>query len=767
MKVEINNIQNVEMIGDIKENKVTIDTKNVEFITHILSSNLYSNPMRSFLREIISNAYDSHKEANNPDPIILDIGYDNDQIYIRIQDFGTGLGKERFASIYRFIGSSTKRESNDYIGSFGIGRFSALSVSDSCFITDRYNGVETKYLMYKENMTIKIDELSSTNTKEHNGLEVLVYLPNNSSVSNNIVSSLEHISYFDKLFITVNYPHELEYSKRYPLLCIADKAGQFNKRRIKKYNNFSVCPMLADKPVLCVGSVIYPIDNLSINIPDELKNACLQIHIPIGSVNVTPNREQILYTDLTKDYIQKAVDNTYQEILSMASAQVKDVNSIEGVADLISGNIEVNLYNYDNYTKSVKFKFSKLIQTDIKIFGNVVKSEELSLLFDYLSNIYYILVSYKANYAKRTKNINMSQRICDIILRRYFDDGYEYLFLKDDERLQASVNNWVKSRKSYRIYKADTDRTQNSINTVSLTHKDDPSILHKDRILGIAQRIAKEFEKKLTLLNNNVIDDNTKELYKPARKAKEVSEDSYPRIYNDRRLTVSYNSLKDCFNNTSVLYIWTDNDNLLYFEYIEKLIPCFKKVYTNYRDIVLLKIAKRDLELCEENSGDNFINVIDLFSSDAAWVAPLKKAIAIYNVNDSKIVSWAGTLRTTCYDFKKLHDKLEMLNQQSLFVANYRALSKEAAEIIDNILNDVEDYEPTDDEKLTQKDEDFLKFLIFIFNDNINRGDMFVQYLGLLYGYEGGLYQNKITEMDIYKNYEECYKNFKVHLSNS
>lgn len=120
MKVEINNIQNVEMIGDIKENKVTIDTKNVEFITHILSSNLYSNPMRSFLREIISNAYDSHKEANNPDPIILDIGYDNDQIYIRIQDFGTGLGKERFASIYRFIGSSTKRESNDYIGSFGI-----------------------------------------------------------------------------------------------------------------------------------------------------------------------------------------------------------------------------------------------------------------------------------------------------------------------------------------------------------------------------------------------------------------------------------------------------------------------------------------------------------------------------------------------------------------------------------------------------------------------------------------------------------------------
>lgn len=114
----INNSQsNVEVIGDIKEFKTSIDPKNLEFITTLLSSNLYSDPEQSFIREIVSNAWDSHVEAGNTDtPVIIRFKQHNGDKSITIRDYGTGLSPERFAEVYCNIGSSTKRDSNDFIG---------------------------------------------------------------------------------------------------------------------------------------------------------------------------------------------------------------------------------------------------------------------------------------------------------------------------------------------------------------------------------------------------------------------------------------------------------------------------------------------------------------------------------------------------------------------------------------------------------------------------------------------------------------------------
>lgn len=112
---------NIETYGDIQEFKTSIDPKNLEFITTLLSSNLYSDPEQSFIREIVSNAWDSHVEAGTTDtPVIVKFTrnswHDNS---VTIRDYGTGLSPERFRNIFCNIGSSTKRESNDYIGGFG------------------------------------------------------------------------------------------------------------------------------------------------------------------------------------------------------------------------------------------------------------------------------------------------------------------------------------------------------------------------------------------------------------------------------------------------------------------------------------------------------------------------------------------------------------------------------------------------------------------------------------------------------------------------
>lgn len=112
--------KDVEVIGDITEFKTSIDPKNLEIITTLLSSNLYSNPEQSFIREIVSNAWDSHVEAGTTNtPIIITFKDTAEDKSITIRDYGTGISPERFKEVYCNIGSSTKRDSNEYIGAFG------------------------------------------------------------------------------------------------------------------------------------------------------------------------------------------------------------------------------------------------------------------------------------------------------------------------------------------------------------------------------------------------------------------------------------------------------------------------------------------------------------------------------------------------------------------------------------------------------------------------------------------------------------------------
>ena len=309
MKINTELSHDAEYIGDIQENRVGIDKSNLDFITTLLTSNLYSKPLESFLRETVANAYDSHMEAGTDEHILLliqDSGYKTYTISIR--DYGVGVSPERFEKIYRNIGSSTKRDSNDYIGMFGIGRFSCLSCADVANITSYYNGKKYSYLMYKNGGGINIDKMSETEGDFRNGLEV--------SIKKTIYSdydwseAIHHLCLFDKLHIT--YQGESYFLK--------GLANQFNERKITNFNTFSRCSVLSkDKNYFKVGNVLYDMKTSV----DLATTDGLIISLPIGSVDITPNREALQYTDYTNRTISQKVAETKKELQDMVNTHIK------------------------------------------------------------------------------------------------------------------------------------------------------------------------------------------------------------------------------------------------------------------------------------------------------------------------------------------------------------------------------------------------------------------------------------------------------------
>ena len=314
---------NIQVIGDITEFKTSIDPKNLEFITTLLSSNLYSAPERSFIREIVSNAWDSQVEAGTTDiPIIIKITEsENRNSYSRftgygditIRDFGTGLSPERFNEVYRNIGSSTKRESNAYHGAFGIGHLSGFSCSNTMYITSYYNGTCYEYIGIKDADTIVYTLVSTSPTIEKNGLEVTlknVYLPK-------YRNSLKYIWFFPNVFIEDNNTNY--------------KSTSINDIKIKKYNNFWVSSVEVEDKLL-LGNVLYPLNRtelksrLDYHLYNFLKNieySGIVLKFDIGELSVTPNRESIIYTKEGVDKIINKILAVQKEIYNIIEKESK------------------------------------------------------------------------------------------------------------------------------------------------------------------------------------------------------------------------------------------------------------------------------------------------------------------------------------------------------------------------------------------------------------------------------------------------------------
>jgi len=125
-----NNLDIENIAGDFGTKKAGLDASSLPFLFKMVSESLYSNPIGSLIRELTSNCFDSHTEAKVDDAVLIKKDSDEEGDYISFNDFGVGLSPERIDNIYMNWFSSTKRETDDLIGGFGLGSKSPLSYTN-------------------------------------------------------------------------------------------------------------------------------------------------------------------------------------------------------------------------------------------------------------------------------------------------------------------------------------------------------------------------------------------------------------------------------------------------------------------------------------------------------------------------------------------------------------------------------------------------------------------------------------------------------------
>ena len=347
MKLQRNNQLAYESNMALKGQDAKISEENIHKLWDLLQ-NPYKNPIGAIVREYVSNSFDAHAEAefikNNDlhairneysiyhkstdqelntlkrqlnvfddDAVVVTISKDSTGYYWSTEDFGVGLSEERVTDVFCSYLSSTKEESNNVIGAFGIGSKSGLSYSDVVHIRTRYNNIEYIYLLRKGEKQPRLDLFSQNPTSERNGTEIKIYIKEDRKEDSNdkerfIEECKKQLVYFDNVYFRGDmlmiparrrYSYTASYERDQPLS---------NDYKIIRGTNWMKNDL--NSPFkglhLCLGKVAYPIDWDNISEVKEY-DFPVALRFEIGELDIIQTREDVKYTPRTKKAIRDKI----------------------------------------------------------------------------------------------------------------------------------------------------------------------------------------------------------------------------------------------------------------------------------------------------------------------------------------------------------------------------------------------------------------------------------------------------------------------------
>lgn len=314
-------------VGETKQATIKASAKLFSFF----SDQIYADKFTAIWRELVANGVDAQKVVGNETRPIVTLPSTLDPV-AKVRDFGTGMGHEFMMNKFMaFTDASTKENSNDFIGGFGIGSKAPLSYTEQYSITNFRGGVKRIYSVFKDETGCPaIAFLSETKTDEPDGVEVSFPVRQDDIRKFNDVVC-KTLQYFDPLPRLENTQLELN-----PV----EYDGQGEGWGIKLGRG--------DCRVI-IGGVAYPLDLSKMSYDQREKYKTLHeygsfgidIYMPIGEATIALSREHVthdeeLFSKLDK-IIRSAVTSLGEELAKMFEAAPTLWEAKKMLADAVDG----------------------------------------------------------------------------------------------------------------------------------------------------------------------------------------------------------------------------------------------------------------------------------------------------------------------------------------------------------------------------------------------------------------------------------------------
>lgn len=329
----------------------SFDDASMALMFKSFTDSLYSNKIGSIVREITSNAIDANVLSNSEIPVKITI-ISNDPLLnskgkISFKDYGPGISPDLMKDTYSKYFASTKRNTNEQIGGWGIGAKTPLSYTNNFLLFTNFNGIEYTYLISRGEVAPQINlinQIPSTNV----GTEVVIEFIRDYDEAEFVKELTNQLKYFDNIDyencqISNNY--KLYYYENFVIRRQDDLGYRENKLEISlgkvcypiKMPSVDTVKNYLGKVNFDENSIYYQIVTQgSYSSNNNLQNFPAALKFEVGELDVTLSRESLEYTEKTQIAILNKLHKFIEECDRIRNANKDTIDNFDTLLEVHS-----------------------------------------------------------------------------------------------------------------------------------------------------------------------------------------------------------------------------------------------------------------------------------------------------------------------------------------------------------------------------------------------------------------------------------------------